>query len=105
MKKGLAVIGAGAFLAMMVTTGCETGTTAKTLSCTFHLSDVSTSPILHPGSTQKAIGLPPVPGSPVAAGADGYQPANDDEARPSPGSEEGKAMLPRMHLSNGFQRQ
>lgn len=93
-----------AFVATLVT-GCETGRYNKRHSSLIHASDVSTTG--HPDKSLHANpeGLPPVPGSPTAAGVNGKQPFNDNEARESPGVEKGIAAAPNQNHKDAFQRQ
>jgi hypothetical protein len=91
-------------LSALAVTGCETGRTTKLHGAYLELSDVSTHPTPHYDAAQIS-GIPPVPGSPTGAGADGYQPLSDSDARKGPGAEEGKASAPRTGWSNGFVRQ
>ncbi len=86
-------------------TGCETGRVNKSHSAVDHINDLTTTG--HPDTSlaASAEGLPPVPGSPTAAGADGKQPWNDSEARQSPGVEEGHAAAPNHHHAEAFERQ
>ncbi|HEX4311221.1 MAG TPA: hypothetical protein VHZ25_14405 [Acidobacteriaceae bacterium] len=86
-------------------TGCETTRGNKRHAAFEFTSDVSTTP--HPDLKFASIatGIPPVPGSPTAAGPDGMQPLNDGEARTSPGSEKGKPTPPRQQLVDRFIRQ
>src|ERR1700728_5327873 len=76
-------------------TGCETTRWNKKHADFQMMSDVSTTP--HPDLRFASIatGIPPVPGSPTAAGPDGMQPSNENEARTSPGSEKGWHTPPR----------
>jgi len=86
-------------------TGCETTRWNKKHADFQMMSDVSTTP--HPDLRFASIatGIPPVPGSPTAAGPDGMQPFDDNEARHSPGSEKGKATAPREQPVDRFIRQ
>jgi hypothetical protein len=86
-------------------TGCETGRSNKRHADADHMSDVSTTGHPDTALASNAEGLPPVPGSPTAAGPDGKQPYNDGEARPSPGLEGGIAAAPNQNHSDAFQRQ
>jgi len=70
-----------------LTTGCETGRVNKRHAAADHMSDVSTTGKPDAALASNGEGLPPVPGSPTAAGPDGKQPFNDSGARPSPGVE------------------
>jgi hypothetical protein len=85
--------------------GCETGRVNKLHSAFDHQSDVTTTPHPNQQVASLATGNPPVPGSPVAAGPDGTQPTNDDEARKSPGAEEGRPTPPREQAVDRFVRQ
>lgn len=95
---------AAAFIATL-TTGCETGRVNKRHSPIVHISDVSTTG--HPDSAlpSNGNGLAPVPGSPTAAGVNGKQPFNDNEARESPGVEGGIAAAPNQNHKTAFERQ
>lgn len=85
--------------------GCETGRGNKRHAHAARVSDITTTS--HPDQTLAAdpSGLPPVPGSPTAAGPDGKQPWNDADARSSPGVEEGFASAPSQNHAEAFQRQ
>jgi len=91
--------------ALLLVTGCETGRTNKAHAAWQHLSDETTTGKPDLAKAAPATGLPPVPGSPTAAGPDGLQPPNDDEARQSPGSEEGRPTPPRNPKKDAFERQ
>jgi hypothetical protein len=91
--------------ALLLVTGCETGRTNKAHAAWQHTSDETTAGKPDLTKAAPATGLPPVPGSPTAAGPDGLQPLNDDEARQSPGSEEGQAAPPREQKKDPFERQ
>jgi hypothetical protein len=93
-----------AFVATLVT-GCETGRYNKRHSPLIHTSDVSTTSHHDKALPANAEGLPPVPGSPTAAGVNGKQPYNDNEARESPGVEEGIAAAPNQNHKEAFERQ
>jgi hypothetical protein len=69
------------------------------------MSDITTTPHPNPKYASIATGIPPVPGSPTAAGPDGMQPLNDAEARVDPGSEKGIPMYPREQPKDRFIRQ
>ena len=86
-------------------TGCETGRTNKLHSQALHLSDETTTGKPDPAYAANGEGIPPVPGSPTAAGADGKQPFNSAEARPSPGAEHGSATPPSRQNKDRFIRQ
>lgn len=94
-----------AAVAATLVTGCETGRINKRHSPLIHANDVSTTG--HPDKSLPANpeGLPPVPGSPTAAGVNGKQPYNDNEARESPGVEHGIAAAPNQNHAEAFQRQ
>jgi hypothetical protein len=75
-------------VAMLVLAGCETGRVNKLHAGFEHANDVATTG--HPSSDANqtaALGQPPVPGSPTAAGRDGRQPLLDSNSRKSPGEE------------------
>jgi hypothetical protein len=86
-------------------TGCETGRENKNHSAVDQVTDVTTTN--HPEDVIAANpeGVPPVPGSPTAAGDDGKQPYQDGQARPSPGVEDGYAAAPNHHHAEAFERQ
>jgi len=92
-------------LAVFTLSGCETGRANKLHSPFEYVSDVTTVP--HPNAHYASVstGQPPVPGSPTAAGPDGMQPANDNDARKSPGTEKGMDMWPRRQPQDKFIRQ
>ena len=89
----------------LVLAGCETTRVNKAHAHFEAVSDIATTP--HPNLKYASVstGIPPVPGSPTAAGSDGTQPRNDNEARKSPGSETGWPMAPRMQPQDRFIRQ
>ena len=89
----------------ILATGCETGRVNKHHSALDHISDVSTTSHPDPTLAANGEGLPPVPGSPTAAGVDGKQPWNDSDARQSPGVEGGHAAAPNQNHAEAFQRQ
>jgi hypothetical protein len=70
-----------------------------------YTSDITTTPHPDPKFASVATGIPPVPGSPTGAGADGTQPLNDSQARTSPGSEKGWPTAPREQPQARFIRQ
>jgi len=86
-------------------TGCETGRTSKDHSALLHISDETTTGKQDPRYVADGEGIPPVPGSPTAAGADGKQPYNSGWARSSPGSEHGAAAPPAEQKKDPFIRQ
>lgn len=92
-----------AFVATVVT-GCETGRYNKRHSPLVHIGDVSTTGHPDESTPANAEGQPPVPGSPTAAGPNGKQPWNDNEARESPGVD-AMASAPNQSLPDAFQRQ
>jgi hypothetical protein len=91
--------------AALALTSCETTRANKLHSSADMISDVTTVP--HPDQQFASIatGIPPVPGSPTAAGTDGLQPLNDSQARISPGAEEGKPTPPRQQEPDRFLHQ
>lgn len=107
MRSATAFLSAGLVgaLALLPLSGCETGRTNKLHSHFESTSDVATVP--HPQSQFASVktGIPPVPGSPTAAGPDGRQPRNDSEARKSPGTEKGTPTAPRQQPKARFIRQ
>lgn len=94
-----------AALCVFVFTGCETTRVNKLHSAFDSVSDITTTP--HPDLKYASVstGIPPVPGSPTGAGADGTQPWHDSQARKSPGSEKGKPTPPREQVRDSFIRQ
>lgn len=86
-------------------TGCETGRGNKRHFHADHISDVTTTGKKDAAFVANPEGLPPVPGSPTAAGPDGKQPYNDANARRSPGAEDGMAAAPNQHHQDAFVRQ
>ena len=86
-------------------TGCETGRTNKLHSPATGTSDLTTTGKPDPAYAANGEGIPPVPGSPTAAGADGKQPFNASDARPSPGAEHGMAPPPAQQDRDRFVRQ
>ena len=86
-------------------TGCETGRTHKAHSPLLHVSDVTTTGKPNPALEANGEGIPPVPGSPTAAGADGRQPFDARWARPGPGAERGSAAPPAQQNRDRFVRQ
>ena len=88
-----------------LTTGCETGRTNKAHSPALHLSDETTTGKPDPAYVANGEGIPPVPGSPTAAGADGKQPFDSGWARSSPGAEHGSAPPPAKQNKDRFIRQ
>jgi hypothetical protein len=92
-----------AFVATLVT-GCETGRYNKRHPSFVHIGDVTTTGHPDPSLPANAQGQPPVPGSPTAAGPNGKQPWNDNEARESPGVD-AMASAPNRNLHDAFQMQ
>ena len=88
-----------------IATGCETGRTNKLHSPALHLSDVTTTGKPDPAYVANGEGIPPVPGSPTAAGANGQQPTDSGWAKPSPGAEHGMAAPPAEQDKDRFVRQ
>lgn len=107
MRTGKALVSAGVFCALASTllAGCETGRVSKLHSSYEHTMDVTTSP--HPNQEYASVvgEEVPVPGSPTAAGPDGTQPAKDNLARKSIGTEKGKPTPPREQVRDRFQHQ
>ncbi len=102
----VAVVSAGVFcVAACALSGCETGRGNKVHAPFESASDVTTIP--HPQEQYASLsnGIPPVPGSPTAAGDDGRQPFNDSQARVDPSSEKGIPMAPREQPKDRFVRQ
>jgi hypothetical protein len=98
---------AAALLALttLALAGCETGRGNKMHSQFESVSDISTTP--HPQAKFASVsaGIPPVPGSPTAAGDDGTQPLHDSQARKDPGAEKGIPMYPSVQPKDRFIRQ
>jgi hypothetical protein len=85
--------------------GCETGRTTKQHSPLTSISDETTTGKQDPNYVASGEGIPPVPGSPTAAGPDGKQPYDSAYARSSPGSELGAAAPPGEQKKDRFIRQ
>lgn len=106
MRSVVAVVSAGLFcVAACALSGCETGRANKLHASFESVSDVSTTPNPQAEYASVATGVPPVPASPTGAGPDGRQPLNDNQARHSPGSEDGTPMAPREQPKAHFVRQ
>jgi len=106
MKASTPILAAALFaLATLALTGCETGRGNKLHSRFEAVTDVTTAP--HPQAKFASVstGIPPVPGSPTAAGPDGTQPLQDGQARPDPGAEKGIPMAPREQPVDHFVHQ
>jgi len=99
---GVALLAAAAGWAA---TGCETSRTNKLHASALHMSDETTTGKPDPAYVANGEGIPPVPGSPTAAGADGKQPFDSSFARPSPGAEHGSAAPPAEQDKDRFIRQ
>ena len=99
---GLVLVAAAAGL---FATGCETGRTSKQHSPLDMISDETTTGKQDPSYVADGSGIPPVPGSPTAAGVDGKQPYNSGWARSSPGAEHGTAAPPAEQKKDRFIRQ
>ncbi|MFP5229730.1 MAG: hypothetical protein ACLGXA_19120 [Acidobacteriota bacterium] len=106
MRPASPILAAALFaLTTLALTGCET-TRGNKLHANFeHVSDVTTTAHPNPKYASIATGIPPVPGSPTAADANGMQPYNDSEARIDPGAEKGISMDPRQQSAYRFVRQ
>jgi hypothetical protein len=91
--------------ALLLVTGCETTRTNKVHAPWQALSDETTTGKPDWSKAAPATGQPPVPGSPTAAGPDGLQPMNDNEARQSVGAEEGRPAPPWIAKKDPFERQ
>lgn len=104
LKKISGFMLAAAVVATLVT-GCETGRGNKRHAAIDHMSDVSTTGMNDPALASNGEGIPPVPGSPTAAGVNGKQPYNDSQARLSPGVEGGIAAAPNVNHKDAFVRQ
>lgn len=92
-------------LATLTLTGCETGRVNKQHAHFEVMSDVTTTPHPNPQFASVVTEIPPVPGSPTAAGPDGLQPSLDSAARKDPGAEKGIPMWPRAQPKDKFLRQ
>jgi hypothetical protein len=92
-------------LGMLALVGCETGRVNKLHSGFESVSDVTTVPHPNPQYASIITEIPPVPGSPTAAGPNDLQPLDDNLARKDPGSEKGIPMAPRMQPKDSFLRQ
>lgn len=90
---------------LLLATGCETGRTNKIHAAWQMTSDETTVGRPQMANAAPATGQPPVPGSPTAAGPDGLQPQNDNEARRSVGAEEGRPIPFNEHKKDPFERQ
>jgi hypothetical protein len=86
-------------------TGCETTRGNKRHADFESVSDITTTPHPDPKYASIATGIPPVPGSPTAAGPDGLQPLDDSQARVDPGAEKGIPAFPREQPKDRFIRQ
>ena len=106
MRPATFILAAALFaLSTLALAGCET-TRGNKLHAPFEsVSDVTTTPHPNPKYASIATGIPPVPGSPTAADANGMQPFNDGEARVDPGSEKGIPTYPREQPRDRFIRQ
>jgi hypothetical protein len=89
----------------LFSTGCETGRTSKAHAAYDMISDETTTGKQDPSYIANGEGIPPVPGSPTAAGVDGKQPYNSGWARSSPGAEHGRAAPPAEQKKDRFIRQ
>jgi len=106
MRPATSVFAAALFaLSTLALAGCETGRGNKLHSQVEAVSDISTTPHPQLKFASVSTGIPPVPGSPTAAGPDGTQPPNDGEARKDPGAEKGIPMSPREQEKDPFIRQ
>lgn len=107
MRAATAFLAASALCALtaFTLTGCETGRANKLHSGFESVTDVSTFPHQQSQYASVSTGNPPVPGSPTAAGPNGMQPPNDNQARHSPGTEEGIPMWPERQPQDKFIRQ
>lgn len=106
MKRATALLSAGVLvLGALVLSGCETGRVNKLHARVDAVSDPTTVPGQNPQFASVDTGNPPVPGSPTAAGSDGMQPLNDNQARESPGTEDAVEIAPRQQPADPFVRQ
>ncbi|HUY82259.1 MAG TPA: hypothetical protein VMU92_11100 [Acidobacteriaceae bacterium] len=101
----ISVLAVAAAVVATLVTGCETGRYNKRHSSVIHVSDVATTGHPDKALPANAKGLPPVPGSPTAAGVNGKQPFNDNQARESPGVENGIPAAPNQNRKDAFQKQ
>jgi hypothetical protein len=105
MRSAKVALGLMSAVALCTLCGCETGRVNKLHAHFESVADISTFPDSQAQFASVADGIPPVPGSPTAAGPDGLQPRNDSEARKSPGSEKGLSSWPRRQPEDKFMRQ
>ena len=87
---------------LLFTAGCETGRTNKQHDH-YGIADDSTTGKQDAALTASRGGQPPVPGSPTAAGPDGKQPYDDQQARAGAGSEEGMSPPPATQVKAPYQ--
>lgn len=104
MRRKVVTLAAGV-VGVLILAGCETGRVNKLHAPFETVSDVTTVPGPNPQFASVAAEIPPVPGSPTAAGPDGTQPINDSEARANPGAEKGIPMDPREQPKAHFLHQ
>jgi hypothetical protein len=107
MRRKVVVLASGliAIAGVLVLAGCETGRVNKLHASFETVSDVTTVPGPKLQYASIVTSIPPVPGSPTAAGPDGTQPVDDSEARANPGSEKGIPMAPREQPQPHFLHQ
>jgi hypothetical protein len=106
MRSATAFLSAALFcLCVFALAGCETTRVNKAHAHFEAVSDITTTPHPDPKYASIATGIPPVPGSPTAAGPDGTQPLNDNQARVDPGAEKGIPAFPREQPKDTFIRQ
>jgi hypothetical protein len=107
MRIQAAMLAAGlvGVLGLVALTGCETTRENKLHAGFESVSDVTTVPGPRPEYASVVTDIPPVPGSPTAAGPGGMQPVDDSGARKDPGAEKGIPMAPRMQPQSRFIRQ
>jgi len=106
MRHASPILAAALFaMTVLALTGCETTRTNKLHAPFESVADVTTLPHPNPKYASIATGIPPVPGSPTAAGPDGMQPFNDGQARAVPGTEKGIPAWPRVQPVDRFIRQ
>ncbi len=106
MRQTTALLSASVLaLGALALSGCETGRVNKLHARFESVSDPTTVPHPNPQYASVDTGIPPVPGSPTAAGPNGMQPMNDSEARANPGADQGVEAWPRRQPVDPFVRQ
>lgn len=106
MRSVVAVVSAGLFcVAACALSGCETGRGNKLHASFESVSDLTTTPHPHEEYASVVATQPPVPDSPTAAGPDGRQPLQDNQARVNPSAEKGTPTFPRAQPQDNFLHQ